>query len=71
MWARLLILAAVIWLVIWIMTRIRAPRRTGQNTPVATMVRCEYCHLFLPQGEAVVSGTHYYCSEEHKSLAQK
>jgi len=25
----------------------------------------------LPKGEAVVSGTHYYCSEEHKSLAQK
>ncbi|MGH8118992.1 MAG: PP0621 family protein [Gammaproteobacteria bacterium] len=35
------------------------------------MVRCEYCQLFLPESEAVLSGTHYYCSEEHKSLARK
>jgi len=71
MWFRLLIIFLAIWLIIRILARIREPRRTGTNTPVAAMVRCEYCNLFLPKGEAVVSGTHYYCSEEHKSLAQK
>jgi len=71
MWLRLIIIFLAVWLIIRILKKIRSPRRAGRSTPVAAMVRCEYCSLFLPESEAVNSGGHYYCCEEHKSLAHK
>ena len=69
MWLRLIIISLAIWLLIRLLKKIRAPVQSTKSTPVATMVRCEYCGLFLPKTEAVNSGKHFYCSEEHKSQA--
>ena len=36
------------------------------------MVACAHCGLHLPQADAVTDGTsQYYCSAEHRSLAQQ
>ena len=71
MWLRLIIICLAIWLLIRLLIKIRSPGQSTKSTPVATMVRCEYCGLFLPETEAVNSDKHFYCSEEHKSLALK
>lgn len=71
MWLRVIIISLVIWLIIRLLKRLLSPGKPKQSPPVANMVRCEYCNLFLPENEAVISGAHFYCSEEHKSLARK
>lgn len=32
---------------------------------IATMVRCQYCAVHIPQNEALKRKGHWYCSEEH------
>jgi len=43
------------------------PSTTSQN---ATMVRCEYCGLYLPEEEAYSSNQVYFCCEKHKLASQ-
>ncbi|CAB1277041.1 PP0621 family protein [Candidatus Nitrosacidococcus tergens] len=31
-----------------------------------TMVRCAYCHVFLPEQEAIKANDHYFCSKLHQ-----
>lgn len=33
-----------------------------------TMVQCEYCHIHLPENEAISHDNHYWCSKEHQLL---
>jgi uncharacterized protein len=43
------------------------PSTKSQN---GTMVRCEYCGLYLPEEEAYNSHQVYYCCEKHKLANQ-
>jgi uncharacterized protein len=40
----------------------KAPDKIGR------MVRCEYCHLHIPESEALHGANGWYCSEEHRKL---
>ena len=40
----------------------KAPDKIGR------MVRCEYCHLHIPESEAFHGPNGWYCSEEHRKL---
>ncbi len=70
---RLLILVLLVWLA-WRFVRrwldgtgTRAtPSRRASPGKVARMVRCRYCDLHLPEGEAVHDGRDWYCSEAHR-----
>lgn len=43
------------------------PLQDGQEA----MVRCEHCGIHLPRSEAMLSGGHTWCSEEHAKLGIK
>jgi uncharacterized protein len=32
------------------------------------MVRCHHCGLNVPRSEALATGDHWYCSEDHRRL---
>ena len=71
MWLRLIIILLAIWLLGKLLKWHRSSAQPRESPPVANMVRCEYCGLFLPDTEALNSDQHFYCSEEHKSLAHR
>ena len=49
-----------------------APRPAPALKQPQNMVACAHCGLHLPQADAVTDGeNHYYCSAEHRSLAQQ
>lgn len=55
-----------------------AERKTAGTRPAPAlkqpqnMVACAHCGLHLPQADAVTDGENqYYCSAEHRSLAQR
>ncbi|MFN3712607.1 MAG: PP0621 family protein [Alcanivoracaceae bacterium] len=66
---RLIILAALIWLV-WRILRqtLLAPRQpppSADNNP-QKMVRCAQCDVHVPLSEAVREGERAFCSDEHR-----
>lgn len=70
--SRLLLLILVI-LAVWMLAK--GSRRKGAGEPSSEtspekMVRCGHCGLYLPQSEAVSAGDRYFCSDEHRRLAQ-
>lgn len=60
-----LIVIAVTGLVVWLLTRGRAPRQRPPQRAVA-MVECAHCGVHFPSGDAVLDGTRVYCSEAHR-----
>jgi uncharacterized protein len=76
---RLLAIAAIFWLlyrlILTLLAKGRRPAAADKSRPadaaIATMVRCAHCGLHVPQGEALQSGDHYYCSKEHQEAAQR
>ena len=68
---RLLILALVVGLVLWLLfgrSRKRAAPDTAarsQHEPVSFAV-CAHCGVHVPMNDAVVDGQAAYCSESHR-----
>lgn len=48
------------------------PREGGSppRRPVEHMVVCAHCGVHLPESDSVRSDSRYFCSEEHRRLAQ-
>lgn len=73
----LLIILFAVWL--WRSGRMTEPqskrpsdstRRPPHQSVPEDMVRCAHCGLHLPLHEAVASSSAYYCSVEHRRLAE-
>jgi uncharacterized protein len=68
--ARLIIVAAVVWLAIYALRRIlhylTLPKKTPAPGAAKNMVRCAHCGLHLPESEAISDGRQYFCSQEHR-----
>ena len=66
---RLIVLAFAVFALVWgvrlLWRRPHLPRE-GPPRRVGRMVRCEHCGLHVPREEAVSSGDHHYCSEDHR-----
>jgi uncharacterized protein len=67
---RLLLFVLLAWLV-WQLLRPLLGKRDDSPSPrppgeVENMVRCAWCGLNLPAGEALREEPHYFCSEEHR-----
>lgn len=68
---KLLLLAAVILAVFWILKAYRrGVDRQSAPPPGAAedMVRCAQCGVHLPRSESIVSRGRFFCSEEHRKL---
>jgi uncharacterized protein len=70
---RLLIVAALIWLV-WRVLRQTLSGTARQNTPPPgeqppqsqKMVRCDWCQVHTPESQTVRLEEHHFCSEDHR-----
>jgi uncharacterized protein len=71
MWLRLIILFLAIWLIARFIRKLLARDPAAGNGVMPRMVRCEYCGLFLPENETIVSGNHFYCCKQHESASHK
>jgi len=60
----LILIVVVAWRVAQVLRRKRSFGAKGAAV-AGHMVCCSQCGLYLPQGEALVAGDRYYCSEEH------
>jgi uncharacterized protein len=70
---RLIIIALVVWLLLKLGKRLFFGRSLPeQKSPekIASMVKCAYCGLHVPEGEAIKGSSGYYCSEAHKEQAE-
>jgi uncharacterized protein len=56
-----------LWLVLRFIKRALARRHSGPPSapPPADMLRCDYCGMFVPRGDAVTTGGKVYCSDQH------
>ena len=68
---RLLIIAAIVWLVIrifknWQEKNLTAKKNTDKDSTIKNMVQCSKCDVHLPEQEAIRSNNKFYCCEEHK-----
>lgn len=72
---RLLIIAAVIWILYrMIQTRLRSRKSVSQKPDtraIETVVKCDYCGLHIPEEEAVRKDGKSYCSRQHLESAEK
>lgn len=80
---RLLILALIVVLVVWVLRRaISGPRGRGGGEAGASrdageaaargdLVSCAHCGVNLPRAEANAAGGRLYCSEEHGRLGPR
>ncbi|EGI76265.1 PP0621 family protein [Hylemonella gracilis] len=78
---KFLLLLLIILLAIWLLRSGRtaepqtkrpsdSTRRPPPQSAPEDMVRCAHCGLHLPMHEAVASSSAYYCSVEHRRLAE-
>lgn len=65
---RLIVVAAIVWLVISLIRRsLAGPSPREPAPPAATaMHACRYCRVNVPETECVRSQGHYFCSEAHR-----
>ena len=68
MFIRIIILGVVIALAVMLYRKMKAPNqvntRTGSSAPA--MKKCAQCGVHLPEPDAIRSGEHYFCSEQHR-----
>jgi len=68
---RILIVAALVWLVLRLLRGSRRARVADSaqgpaGRPLTTVVRCACCGLHVPQDEALERDGVYYCCPEHR-----
>ena len=74
---RLIAIAVIVVLVVWLLRRALAgPRKDGAppqapGEPKGDLVSCAHCGVNLPKAEARSAGGRHYCSEEHWRLGPR
>ena len=74
---RLIVLALIVVLVVWLLRRAFAGPRSADAPPQAPggpqgeLVSCAHCGVNLPRSEARSAGGRSYCSEEHWRLGPR
>lgn len=63
----ILVVVAVWWLAKGF--RRKEPARDAAEVAPEQMVKCDYCGLYLPQGEAIVGANTFFCCTEHRRRA--
>jgi uncharacterized protein len=67
--SRLLLIAAGIAIVYWLLRSYRNSASSTKAPPAASedMVRCSQCGVHLPKSESILAGGKFFCSEAHRS----
>lgn len=75
---RLIVVALIVVLVVWVLRRALAAPRRGSGAGDAPgsaaqgdLVSCAHCGVNLPRAEARSAGGRHYCSEEHGRLGPR
>lgn len=71
---RLLIVAALIWLVWRVLKQVLLGAAKQQDAPPADeqkpqsqkMVRCDWCQVYTPEIQAIRLEQHHFCCEDHR-----
>ncbi|WP_264695953.1 PP0621 family protein [Candidatus Nitrosacidococcus sp. I8] len=70
-----LLLFSILFILVYLATRnylsgvSRSPKKQDQKKKKSSehaMVRCAYCHVFLPEQEAIKANGRYFCSKAHQ-----
>ena len=75
-----LLIMALMLVVVWLWRHNRQAEKNAAPPPharpnvaagqaVTEMVACELCHVHLPQSEALIGRSGFYCSEAHRREA--
>ena len=64
---RIAIVLFGLWLILRFIKRALTKRRPGSPAPPppADMLRCDYCGMFVPRGDAITASGKVYCSDHH------
>ena len=56
-----------LWLILRLIKRTLAGRHSDSTPPAlpADMLRCDYCGMFVPRGDAITASGKIYCSGTH------
>lgn len=71
---RVLLLALAVLVLVWLVRRALASRRTDatpRDAQGGALVRCAHCGVHLPRAEARAAEGRDYCSEEHARLGPR
>ena len=73
MLTRILLLGIVIALAIMLYRKIKRAQQTKASSTGVTpaMRKCAHCGVHLPEPDAIRSGDHFYCSEQHRLLHER
>jgi len=72
--ARLILLAAAVWVLVWLLRRsVAAPAAHAppRAQAPADLVACAHCGVLVPRGEAREAAGGLYCSEAHARLGPR
>lgn len=71
--AKILLLILIVWVVYTLIKRYQRSLNVPQAgpKPVEDMVRCAYCAVNLPRGEALLTKGEFFCTPEHLHLGRK
>jgi len=73
MLVRIIILGVVIALAVMLYRKWQSAgevnTRTGDKAP--SMKKCAHCGIHLPEQDAIHSGNHFFCSEQHRLIHEK
>jgi len=70
--SKLLSLILVVVAVWWLAKGFRRkdPASGAPQAAPEQMVNCDYCGLYLPQGEAIAESNRFFCCNEHRRRAR-
>ena len=70
---RLIIIALSVWLLLKLVKRLflgESQSQQQKGTKIASMIKCAWCGVHVPENEAIRGNRGYYCCEEHKAQAE-
>ena len=65
----LIVLAVAVWWLAKGFRRNKAQKKGATEAAPEQMVNCSHCGLYLPRSEAIAAADKFYCSPEHRRLA--
>jgi uncharacterized protein len=67
------LLLLIVLFAIWFARRSARPKPRAdikECTDSDEMVRCAYCEVFLPRGDAILVAGRAYCCDEHRQMGE-
>lgn len=66
---RILAVLLILFLLVGAIRKLTGTRDEPDKRPVAKLVKCDHCGVYISQATAISDGSAHYCSEQHRSEA--